>query len=192
MSKICVPSAAAHWFPVLHLNLFHLICLSFPPLSVGLCFQVSLSPPFPRPSLLPLCLPRTAPGSGSGNAAGSSSLAIASSITRVSAPAVMGWAGAPLPVSLSSSLWASRSLCDPLSQPLFCRQPRGERPGKRPAAQLHYQARWARSSPRAALHLHRESLHPQWELRHWAVGAGMQHPLLEIKDLYQGPWHPSF
>ena len=122
MSKICVPSAAAHWFPVLHLNLFHLICLSFPPLSVGLCFQVSLSPPFPRPSLLPLCLPRTAPGSGSGNAAGSSSLAIASSITRVSAPAVMGWAGAPLPVSLSSSLWASRSLCDPLSQPLFCRQ----------------------------------------------------------------------
>lgn len=106
-------------------------------------------------------------------------------------PSWHGWAGAPLPVSLSSSLWASRSLCDPLSQPLFCRQPRGERPGKRPAAQLQYQARWARSSPRAALHLHRESL-PQWELRHWAVGAGMQHPVLEIKDFCQGPWHPSF
>ena len=97
MSKIYVPSAATHWFPVLHLNLLHLICLSSPPLSVGLCFQVSLSPPFSRPSLLPLCLPRTAPGSGSGNAAGSSSLAIASSITRVSAPAGMGGRGPPSP-----------------------------------------------------------------------------------------------
>ena len=192
VSKIYVSSAATHWFPVLHLNLLRLICVSAPPFSVGLCFRVSLSPPFLLPSLPPLCLPRTAPGSGSGNAAGSSSLAIASSITRVSAPAGMGWAPPPpnLPFLESLGLQVSCVIRYPCLS--FCRQPRGERPGKRPAAQLQYQARWARSSPRAALHLYRESLHPQWAPRHWAVGTGMQHPLLEIKDLYQGPWHPSF
>lgn len=39
---------------------------------------------------------RTAPGSGSGNDAGLSSLATASSITRVSAQAGTGWVG-PIP-----------------------------------------------------------------------------------------------
>lgn len=72
-------------------------------LSVGSRPQVPLSP-FPHfLSLLPLCSgrpsrsvsPRTAPGCGSGNAAGSSSPAIASSITRVSALAGVGWTGPP-------------------------------------------------------------------------------------------------
>lgn len=56
----------------------------------SITFSISF-PPSPRlRPLLPLSLPRTVPGSGSGNAAGSSSLAIASSITRVSAPAGVG------------------------------------------------------------------------------------------------------
>lgn len=90
----CQPQRAVS----VHLNLLYQTRVSAPSISLGLCLQASLSPsPFFLSSLLrsllPLSLPRTALGFGSGNAAGSSSPATASSITRVSAPA--GWGGRP-------------------------------------------------------------------------------------------------
>lgn len=82
------------------------------PKLLSITFSISF-PPSPRlRPLLPLSLSRTVPGSGSGNAAGSSSPAIASSITRVSAPAGVGRA-APHPFLLASRPSDPRVIPDP-------------------------------------------------------------------------------